>query len=105
MLQLFKMLQIFLLIVGQKALQTGAFEQTKHWRGKPLFTNNRLPHQCFVSSEPSDAPVYRGLKCGVAAGIPHQTICQCAQVSWHLFTLKVYLAFSVLGDITAKLVL
>ena len=31
-------------------------EQTKHWRGKPLFTNNRLPLQCFVSSEPSDAP-------------------------------------------------
>ena len=31
-------------------------EQTKHWRGKPLFTNNRLPLQCFVSSEASDAP-------------------------------------------------
>ena len=32
-------------------------EQTKHWRGKPLFTNNHLPLQCFVSSEASDAPV------------------------------------------------
>ena len=31
-------------------------EQTKHWRGKPLFTNNRLPLQRFVSSEASDAP-------------------------------------------------
>ena len=30
-------------------------EQTKHWRGKPLFTNNRLPLQCLVSSEASDA--------------------------------------------------
>ena len=30
-------------------------EQTKHWPGKPLFTNNRLPLQCFVSSEASDA--------------------------------------------------
>ena len=31
-------------------------KQTKHWRGKPLFTKNGLPLQCFVSSEPSDAP-------------------------------------------------
>ena len=33
-------------------------EQTKHWRGKPLFTNNRLPLQCFdnVSSEASRRP-------------------------------------------------
>ena len=34
-------------------------EQTKHWRGKPLFTNNGLPIQYFVSSEPSDAPGWR----------------------------------------------
>ena len=31
-------------------------EQTKHWRSKSLSTNNRLPLQCFVLSEPSDAP-------------------------------------------------
>ena len=31
-------------------------EQTEHWRGKPLFTNNGLPLQCVVSSEPSGAP-------------------------------------------------
>ena len=37
-------------------------EQTKHWRGKPLFTNNRLPLQCFVSSEASDAPGYMALR-------------------------------------------
>ena len=29
-------------------------EQTR--RGKPMFTNNGLPLQYFVSSEPSDAP-------------------------------------------------
>ena len=31
-------------------------EETKHWRDKPLFENNGLPLQCFVCSEPSDAP-------------------------------------------------
>ena len=32
-----------------------ASEETKHWRGKPLFVNNGLPLQCFVCSEHSDA--------------------------------------------------
>ena len=31
-------------------------EQTTHWRGKLLFVHNGLLLQCFVSSEPSDAP-------------------------------------------------
>ena len=31
-----------------------ALSKTKHWRGEPLITNNSLPLQCFVSSEPSD---------------------------------------------------
>ena len=26
-----------------------------NWKGKPLFTNNGLPLQCFPQSEPSDA--------------------------------------------------
>ena len=34
-------------------------DETKHWRGKPLVVNNGLPLQCFVCSEPSDAPARR----------------------------------------------
>ena len=44
-----------MLLMRQTKASEGS-EQTKQWRGKSLFTNNRLPLQCFVSSEPSDAP-------------------------------------------------
>ena len=45
-------------IFEKNYLSSEGSEQTKHWRGKPLFTNDALPFLCFVSTEPADAPGY-----------------------------------------------